>query len=85
MVVRLSYIQKIVRAGGCLVVVAQWQSTGCTTQVSWVVQPVTSCQLITFLYFCLKTSKLFSGVHTNRDMKGQKTVAANLGNAAVAA
>ena len=26
---------QIVRASGCLVVVAQWQSTGCTSQVSW--------------------------------------------------
>ena len=26
----------VVRAGGGLVVVAQWQSTGCTNQVSWV-------------------------------------------------
>ena len=24
------------RTGVCLVVVAQWQSTGCTSQVSWV-------------------------------------------------
>ena len=28
--------QRIVRAGGCSVVVAQWQNTGCTSQVSWV-------------------------------------------------
>ena len=28
--------ERIVRAGCCPVVVAQWQSTGCTSQVSWV-------------------------------------------------
>ena len=43
-------------AGGCLVVVAQWQSTSCTSQVSWVQFPVTA-SLFTFFYFCFKTSK----------------------------
>ena len=48
------YIYKrIVRGGGCLVVVAQWQSTGCTSQVSWVRFPVTA-GLFTFPYFRLK-------------------------------
>ena len=44
-------------AGGCPVVVAQWQSTGCTSQVSWVRFPV-AAGLFTFLYFRLITSKL---------------------------
>ena len=44
------------RAGGCPVVVAQWQSTGCTNQVSWVPFPA-AASLFTFLYFCLLTSK----------------------------
>ena len=46
---------QIVRAGGCP---AQWQSTGCTSQVSWVLFPATA-GLFTFLYFRLKkTSNL---------------------------
>ena len=36
-----------VRAGGCPVVVAQWQSTGGSSQVSWVQFPVTTA-LFTF-------------------------------------
>ena len=44
-------------AGGCPVVVAQWQSTGCTSQVSWVRFPA-AAGLFTFLYFRLITSKL---------------------------
>ena len=46
----------IVRVGGCLDVVAQWQSTGGSSQVSWVWLPV-AAGLFTFLYFCLITSK----------------------------
>ena len=45
-------------AGGCPVVVAEWQSTGCTSHVSWVRFPVTA-SLFTFLYFRLITSKSF--------------------------
>ena len=30
------YVKRIVRAGGCPVVVALWHSTGCTNQVPWV-------------------------------------------------
>ena len=41
---------------GCPVVVAQWQSTGCISQVSWVWFPV-AADLFTFLYFRLITSK----------------------------
>ena len=41
--------------GGCLVAVAQWQNTGCTSQVSWVQFPVTA-GLFTFFYFQLKIS-----------------------------
>ena len=45
-------------------VVAQWQSTGCTSQVSWVRFPA-AAGLFTFLYFCLITSKLlFNGLST---------------------
>ena len=44
-------------AGGCPVVIAQWQSTGCTSQVSWVRFPA-AAGLFTFLYFRLITSKL---------------------------
>ena len=44
------------RADGCPVVVAQWQSTDCTSQVSWVRFPVTS-GLFTSLYFRLITFK----------------------------
>ena len=43
-------------AGGCPVVVAQWQSTGCTSQVSWVRFPA-AAGLFTFLYLRLITSK----------------------------
>ena len=43
-------------AGGCPVVVAQWQSTGFTSQVSWVRFPA-AAGLLTFLYFHLITSK----------------------------
>ena len=43
-------------AGGCRVVVAQWQSTGCTSQVSWIQFPATA-GLFAFLYFRLITSK----------------------------
>ena len=46
----VQYIQRIVRVGGCPVVVAQWQSTGYTSQVSWVRFSVTA-GLFTFLYF----------------------------------
>ena len=42
-----------IEAGGCLVVIAQWQSTGCTSQVSWV-QFLAAAGLFTFLYFHLK-------------------------------
>ena len=48
----------IMGAGGCPVAVAQWQSTGCTSQVSWVRFPVTA-GLFTFLYFCFKTSTFY--------------------------
>ena len=51
-----SHLCRIVGAGGCPVVIAQWQSTGCTSQVSWVRFPATA-GLFTFLYFCLITSK----------------------------
>ena len=44
------------RAGGCPDVIAQWQNTGCTSQVSWVQFPATA-GLLTFLYFHLTTSK----------------------------
>ena len=44
----VQYIWMIVGAGGCPVVVAQWQSTACTSQVSWV---------LTLLYFRLLTSE----------------------------
>ena len=46
---------RIVRGGGCPVVMAQWQSTGYTSQVSWVQFPATA-GLFTFLYFSSKTS-----------------------------
>ena len=46
----------IVGVGGCLDVVAQWQSTGGSSQVSWVWLPV-AAGLFTFLYFRLVTSK----------------------------
>ena len=36
------YIKRIVRGVGCPVVVAQWHSTGCTSQVSWVQFPATA-------------------------------------------
>ena len=39
-----------VDAGGCPVVVAQWQSTGCISQVSWVRFPA-AAGLFTFLVF----------------------------------
>ena len=45
----VQYIQKIVGAGCCPVVVAQGQSTGCPSQVSWVRFPETA-GLFTFLY-----------------------------------
>ena len=48
------------RAGGCLVVVDQWQSTDCTSQVSWVWFPATT-GLFTFLYFHLITSLMNLG------------------------
>ena len=32
----VQYTQKVVKAGGCLVVIAQWWSTGGSSQVSWV-------------------------------------------------
>ena len=51
-------------AGGCPVVVAQWQSTGCTSQVSWVRFPAAAC-LFTFLYFRLITSKLLFNSHSS--------------------
>ena len=38
------------------IVVAQWQSISCTSQLSWVRFPATA-GLFTFLYFCLITSK----------------------------
>ena len=47
---------RIVRAGGCLVVVAQWQNTDCTSQVSWIRFPVT-VGLFTFCYFCINFLK----------------------------
>ena len=50
------------RVGGCLAVVAQWQSTDCTNQVSWVRFPVTAG-----LYFRLKTS-LNSNVRVLREI-----------------
>ena len=37
------------RAGDCLVVVAQWQITGCTSQVSWVRVPA-AAGLFMFFY-----------------------------------
>ena len=37
----IQYIWRIVRAGGCSVVIAQWQNTDCTSQVSWVQFPMT--------------------------------------------
>ena len=40
-------------AGGCLVVVARWQSTGYTSQVS-LVRFAMAAGLFTFLYFRLK-------------------------------
>ena len=40
------------RAGGCPAVVAQWQSTGGSSQVSWVQLPATA-GFFTFLYFRL--------------------------------
>ena len=52
----VQYISRIVTVGGCLVVVAQWQSTGCTSQVSRVQFPATA-GFFTLLYFCLITSK----------------------------
>ena len=48
---------RIIGNDGCPVVVAQWQSTGCTSQVSWVRFPA-AAGLFTFLYFRLITSKL---------------------------
>ena len=45
-------------AGSCPVVVAQWQSTGCATQVFWVQFPVTA-GLFTFFYFVSKDLNLF--------------------------
>ena len=42
--------RRIVRVGGCPVVIAQWQSTGYTSQVSWVQFPA-AASLFTFLYF----------------------------------
>ena len=53
----VEYIQRIVRVGGCLAVVAQWQSAGGSShaEVSWVQLPVTA-SLITFLYVRLITS-----------------------------
>ena len=42
----------MLRAGVCLV--AQWQSTGSSSQVSWVYLPVTAFH---FLLFCLITGK----------------------------
>ena len=53
----VQYIKRIVRDGGCPVVIAQWQSTGYTSQVSWVRFPVTAA-LFTFLYLWLITSTL---------------------------
>ena len=53
----VQYIQRIVRGGGCPVVVAQWQSTGCTSQVSWV-WFLAAASLFTFLYFRLITISL---------------------------
>ena len=52
----MQYIYRIVRAGGCPVVIDQWQSTGCTSQVFWVRFPATA-SFVTFLYFHLITSE----------------------------
>ena len=41
--------------GGCPAVVAQWQSTGSSSQVSWVRLPATA-DFFTFIYFRLITS-----------------------------
>ena len=74
----------IVRAGGCPVVVAQWQSAGCTSQVSWVQFPVTA-GFFTCLYFRLITSKLLfiviylaSGVRDFNKSKSSRSIASNL-------
>ena len=45
----VQYIQGIMMACGYPVVVAQWQSTGCTSQVSWVQFPA--------ILLCIKRSK----------------------------
>ena len=53
----VQYIQRMVRVGGCPVVVTQWQSTGPTSQVSWVQFPMT-VSLFTSSIFASKTSNL---------------------------
>ena len=50
------YIERIVRVGGCLPVVAQWQSTGCTSQRCPGFDSRQLPAFCTFLYFCLITS-----------------------------
>ena len=53
----VQYIQRMVRVGGCPVVVTQWQSTGPTSQLSWVQFPMT-VSLFTSSIFASKTSTL---------------------------
>ena len=60
----MQYILRIVRACGCSVVVAQWQSTGCTTQESCM-HGFDSWRLLAFLllYFRLKIHcKYYAGI-----------------------
>ena len=54
----------LVGAGGCQVVVAQWQSTGCTSRVSWIRFPA-AAGLFTLLYFHPKTSKFHTYLYSS--------------------
>ena len=50
----MQYTWKILEACGCPVVIAQWQSIGCTSQTSWVRFPATATHLTELLVILLQ-------------------------------
>ena len=65
----VQYILRIVRASGCPVVVAQWQSTGCTSQESWVQFPATVSFLLSTISLLLFPTQLTTfTAHTHHNI-----------------
>ena len=65
----VQYIQRIVRVGGCPAVVAQWQSTGGSSQRCPGFNSRQLPAFFTFFYFCLITSKfIYHGEYSNQSL-----------------